>query len=1011
MNLRQYTGGGHDRYAYLATLVADLLARAITAEREYRLQQIQHRAKAVESVSARLEEIGQLETDSIEAYRKDLAGCRIVFYTNSDVTRFANSGILGELFDVDWDRSKFHQPDPGQQSAVHLFQSNNYVLKLQADRTSLLEFRELEGLYCEVQVQTSLNHVWAEMAHDTIYKRSAFQGFGSWELEVVEKRLAEVMREHLVPAGYLFQRIATDVQRLTQGKSLFDAGLLDVIVTVANNNERYEALCRIKEEILPHYNDLTEMFSEVRGKLRKAWLLAEETDTVPVETPFGAYEGHKSYEVTGQIAEIVKQYRYIEPEENYAFVRELYVQTRQPESRRQLVELAESLASHTFQIWQRYGPVIQVRLADELSKEENIDTIAPIATAMGRKILEPDITGATASSKAVTFHRGVVAYSQELQRARRTVIDTLALYANGIADSDDALRSVVNSLFSSGRMPPMGLESADVAAMILSDFAYAVERMIEFAPKSNFNMQQDIEARLLHCWRRKGSVPEKLRSEGRVVEARDRLTGTMRRLRDILNADEEFVIFKTIVGYKSVFPHQWEEEEADFNRDQEVRHQRQDDLADSIVPENWSTWKARLATAANAKSSDGATWAPLVRFLSALVERQPRLGVELLTDRHNLPDWTIRPIAAALLKGELRVEVEALLGQWLDEGRYVEDIAELSVSTAHIDGTLVSKVAVQAKKKTNTAACTKLVVGAIRRYIEVPQFWRDEIFFPCLVVLKERNNYDWITCSWHKPGEGSIFASLTTEHRRILLEAMVGVNEIDYQAEQILTTIASSNHQMVLDWFGRRIEMAAQETSLNFDPVSYSLESVHEILQPHPRDVLASMRQWRDAGSVKGSWHVSCFLSRIYPNFEEPLPGALLKYISDADAEDLAFVASSLQGFEGRVDLLPILRAMLSANVATDDVEDCISHVLWETSVMVGEFGRARAHQAKAELLRPWLVDANVRVSQFAAREIRSHERVVASENRRAQEEVAMRRLQYGEPLESDDAKDEDELT
>ena len=46
-----------------------------------------------------------------------------------------------------------------------------------------------------------------------------------------------------------------------------------------------------------------------------------------------------------------------------------------------------------------------------------------------------------------------------------------------------------------------------------------------------------------------------------MVEAHDQLVKNMVSLRETLNADEDFVAFKTIVGYKSVFPHQWDEEE------------------------------------------------------------------------------------------------------------------------------------------------------------------------------------------------------------------------------------------------------------------------------------------------------------------------------------------------------------------------------------------------------------------------------------------------------------------
>ena len=300
MNLEEYERSGFSRYEKLAEITDQLLESAITAEGGFRLQQIQHRAKTVESLSRRLGEAGQLGTDEIEAHRKDLAGCQIVFYTNNDVNRFANSSLLHELFEVDWERSKFHQPGPSEGSAAELFQSYNYVLKLKADRTSLLEYREFEGLYCEVQVQTTLNHAWAEMAHDTIYKRPELQGFGARELEIIKERLEDAMRKHLLPAGYLFQRIASDVQRLTEGKALFDAGVLDAVLAAENNNERFEALVRLKDNVLPHYDDLEGLISEVRDILRRAWLVAGETETVSYETPFGGFRGHEPHQVTGQ---------------------------------------------------------------------------------------------------------------------------------------------------------------------------------------------------------------------------------------------------------------------------------------------------------------------------------------------------------------------------------------------------------------------------------------------------------------------------------------------------------------------------------------------------------------------------------------------------------------------------------------------------------------------------------------------------------------------------------------
>ena len=198
---------------------------------------------------------------------------------------------------------------------------------------------------------------------------------------------------------------------LTEGKALFDVGVLDAVLAAENNNERYDALVRLKDEVLPHYDDLQGGFSEVREKLKGVWLVVGETETVPYETPFGDFGGHEPHQVTGQIAEIMQQYRYVQLGETYAFVHDLYVQTSDTESRNQLVKLAESIASPTREICQRYGPLVQVRLAEALSKEEDFASIAPLAIAIASKILKPDITGASSSSTTVTFHRGAIVYS------------------------------------------------------------------------------------------------------------------------------------------------------------------------------------------------------------------------------------------------------------------------------------------------------------------------------------------------------------------------------------------------------------------------------------------------------------------------------------------------------------------------------------------------------------------------------------------------------------------------
>ena len=159
MKIEEYENGGRALYDEFAEAVAAVLQAAIAEHKELRLQNIQHRAKAPNSLRAKLAKAeAPIEAD-IGEIAKDVAGCRLIFYTNGDVYRFGQSGILRENFTIDFDRSKIHYPDTKEEGA-EFFISENWVVSLSDARCALPEYRRFAGLRCEVQVQTILDHAW-----------------------------------------------------------------------------------------------------------------------------------------------------------------------------------------------------------------------------------------------------------------------------------------------------------------------------------------------------------------------------------------------------------------------------------------------------------------------------------------------------------------------------------------------------------------------------------------------------------------------------------------------------------------------------------------------------------------------------------------------------------------------------------------------------------------------------------------------------------------------------------
>jgi ppGpp synthetase/RelA/SpoT-type nucleotidyltranferase len=99
------------RYAEFAGVVRDILEKAINgAEGVPRPQSIKSRAKEASHLKPKLGDRGLLESSSVEDEIKDLAGVRLIFYTNTDVERFLNSRHITENFEVHWNQTRIHHP-------------------------------------------------------------------------------------------------------------------------------------------------------------------------------------------------------------------------------------------------------------------------------------------------------------------------------------------------------------------------------------------------------------------------------------------------------------------------------------------------------------------------------------------------------------------------------------------------------------------------------------------------------------------------------------------------------------------------------------------------------------------------------------------------------------------------------------------------------------------------------------------------------------------------------------
>ncbi len=322
MTLTEYETEHIGLYREFCETVRDILQKAIAAEELPRPQSIQCREKDPQKLRARLEQVNALDSNDIETLRRDLAGARIIFYTDTDVERLVGSQLIHRNFEVEEGGVKVHHPT--KENDQHQYHAIHFTIRLKGDRTNLPEYAKFKDLRCEVQVQTILHHAWAETSHDIIYKDETREGFGKDARDAIDRRFTRIMTDYLLPAGYEFQRIQHDYERLRRGQELFDRNLLVRLADAADNNERYDIIKSLHEDVLPNYDDINAVYGDVLAALVDAGKKARGVLPKVRATPFGDLKGQTDEDVILAIVGIIDAFRNADITKSFEALRELY---------------------------------------------------------------------------------------------------------------------------------------------------------------------------------------------------------------------------------------------------------------------------------------------------------------------------------------------------------------------------------------------------------------------------------------------------------------------------------------------------------------------------------------------------------------------------------------------------------------------------------------------------------------------------------------------------------------
>jgi ppGpp synthetase/RelA/SpoT-type nucleotidyltranferase len=996
MNYDEYGRDGYVLYESFAQTVAAILKAAIAdSGQDFHVQQISFRAKSNTSLHRKLTERGLLESAAIEVELKDLAGCRIIFYTNSDIDRFLSSRLIFGNFKVDFDGSKIHHAVGADRAAEDLYFAIHFLVSLADERLALAEYRKFRELRCEIQLQTILNHAWSETTHDILYHRSDIQGFGTKQYDAIKERLRNIMNKYLIPAGYEFQTVQHDFERLRQGKELFDRKTVEALRTVDNNNDRYEHLRRVKNDLLPYYDDVPAVAAEIIRNTVEAIKRGRTAPTKEIETPLGNMPGRTTEQVVGAGLEIIETLKYVDIQETFRVLCDLYVSATTDEERCRIIQVAERLAHNDLDVWRQAGFVVQKILQESITVLSDGDRVAAraVVLAVARQILDSELSGSRWHFDSVSFHRGAVATSDAFGVVRGNVIDVLfRMY--GEASSEVEKREVIQSLNEAMKFPDGGTYGDALAKMVLDDTRRIVKFFVDRVAVEQFEILQTLERHLLWLYQRTKDLAEDQSEEHaeRVSKAKEVLAA-IQHFRDQANSRECFVRFKTLVGYESVFPLEWEGDSMDITGSQAYRAARIAEYVASITKDKADEWYEVIKRCAAVRSNDMATFPSFAEFLKQLAASNPNIVLGYLKKGDALTGFLPAVLAGLTASSKPSIAID-VMDEWIAQKQHLAAIARhLRWTKGKVD--LLRNVGEEAVALKEPIAIIE-VLAAIVANDAVALV--DPILVPGIQHLTSIKDTRWVAGIWFMPELVAFISKLSERQCEVLLDNLVLCRRIDHDEDRILVAIGRQFPESMWRFLKRRLDCdIEEEDTTRYEAIPYGLGNLGKLLARDPVFAVKTVREWYTQNNRLFQFCGGRVLHDVFPHVGPELEVLLMSIVHEDTDDATDFILRILRTYKGEPFVHELCKAIVSMLPQGDHRLEEVEIILQSTGVVAGQFGFVEAYQRKKEEVSPWLTDERPKVRAFAEQYIRTLDRSIAAEQRRSEADYELRRREWFE--------------
>ena len=943
-------------FSYTIKFILENLLR----KNSFKYQAITCREKSEKSLKDKLETVKKIKSvKDID----DLAGCRIIFYLDNDVQRVIQ--YLQNEFVVVKQNLKYSDDS---YNALHL------IVKLNQDRLKLSEYERFSGLKCEIQLTTVLYHSWSELAHDVIYKpEKSLSEFDKRAFDSIKGRFSDVMKNHIKQAQYSFDFIFKEIEKIKQGKQVFDVAFLKSIVDSKANNEIYENL-KILLKYIEEFGDKTpkelKIIEIVNSTLEKSKQLKKE----PIKTAFGDLPGHDYADIAEVCLDILERLRFVYPKEVFETLSRLSVDENEKVKKKTL-DVAAKMAKYTF--WPKekkiyYHP--QLFILDEIEKldDKNLLTYLRLLVKVSEELLSPSFEGTSWSDhKTFTIHQGSLPAGDTVKKIRERTISILKkLYP--LSETISEKQQILQALGQATHTPHTGDYTPELEKIILDNTNTLISYYSSLVKEADNEIIKIIEEQLHWFIKRFQNGLENIK-----------------KLISLIEKDEEYSIYKVFVGWDYRFS-----DDLDYHEAEKERKQKIDEYIKQMTDKSFLQWQKKILSIIKnyGQLEDRGQFQYFNIFLNELGKQKPKIAQKLIQKNEKELEPFLLHLVAGIWQSKEKGDAQKILENWIKKGKYLSACAYIFEYVKEIDEPLLKKIYQKATEKNDVNALTNIIRSIVSNF-EQSKIGKD-LFIDVIKELTKHKNYWWVNHVWFRGN--SILGALDKNNWKAVLENLLIVPNIDYHLEEILSVVAQNSPKELVSFFYERMKIQAKKKrEERYDAIPFDLHKLNEPLSQNAKDVIEEILKWFKKEDWLSYWEGGHFLEAIFPAFHQELEDQLIKLLRSKNKNKAKIVLYILRSYKGEAFLHKVCKEFIKQYPKSKKYKQELFIILSQMGVVSGEYGFVEGYKRKKQEIQEWKKDKSKVIKKFAQEYENYLSKRIDYEKKRADEDIEIRKREF----------------